>query len=90
MTQGEFWATITWWVHFFNGRVTSGPRGAAANKRIGHAAHSPHLVGLGADVAYETTPPPVAERAQWARRLGLTLVVEGDHDHLQPASWQPG
>ncbi|SRR5712691_745584 len=30
------------------------------------------------------------ERVQLAQRLGLRLVLEGDHDHLQPEDWLPG
>ncbi len=34
--------------------------------------------------------PAVTEREQLAERLGLKLVHEDDHDHLQPAEWLPG
>lgn len=33
---------------------------------------------------------PDAERGQIAERLGLRLVIEVDHDHLQPLGWKPG
>ena len=32
----------------------------------------------------------VTEREQLAQRLGLKLVHEDDHDHLQPVDWLPG
>lgn len=31
-----------------------------------------------------------AERTEMARRLGLRLIVEHDHDHLQPLDWEAG
>ena len=34
--------------------------------------------------------PPQEFRIEVARRLGLKLVIEEDHDHLQPLDWQAG
>lgn len=34
--------------------------------------------------------PDNATRIEMAARLGLRLVIEGDHDHLQPLEWSPG
>lgn len=36
------------------------------------------------------TPMPLAEREERARRLGLKLIDEGVHDHLQPLDWRAG
>ena len=33
-------------------------------------------------------PMPEAHRRKIARRLGLKLIVEADHDHLQPIPWE--
>jgi len=89
MPLGEFWSAVTWWCHFFEGRVTAGPRCLADNVALHGVEHSPHLVGLGADVVYRR-PPPIEARREWARRLGLVLVVNADYDHLQPVGWLAG
>jgi len=34
--------------------------------------------------------PPLAQRLDMAQRLGLLLLAEGDHDHLQPLDWKAG
>jgi hypothetical protein len=34
--------------------------------------------------------PTLDERGEIARRLGLRLVPEHDHDHLQPIPWERG
>ena len=34
--------------------------------------------------------PPLAQRLDMAQRLGVLLLAEGDHDHLQPMSWRAG
>lgn len=33
---------------------------------------------------------PFVQRAEIAGRLGLKLIAEGDHDHLQPLDWRAG
>jgi hypothetical protein len=35
-------------------------------------------------------PMPLVEREERAMRLGLKLIDEGDHDHLQPLDWRAG
>lgn len=42
------------------------------------------------DQHFEFPTPPVAERGAIAERLGLKLIDEGDHDHLQPLDWRAG
>ncbi len=69
--------------------VTSYGRTTAHNHAVGGVEYSPHRVWLAADVVYDT-PPSLAERQELARRLGLMLIVEGDHDHLQPLGWSAG
>ena len=68
---------------------TSGTRTEAHNAAVGGVEHSAHLVGLARDVVYDK-PVPLEERTEWSRRLGLRLIVEGDHDHLQPIDWKAG
>jgi hypothetical protein len=69
--------------------ATSSFRTAKHNHDVGGVPHSAHLAGLAVDVIYDDPTPTQAERQEWARRLGLKLIVEGDHDHLQPLDWAP-
>ncbi len=72
------------------GSVSSWGRTPEHNGRVGGALESAHTYWLGADVVYDPWPRPDAAKGQAAAaRLGLTLLREGDHDHLQPATW-PG
>jgi len=68
---------------------TSWIRTEKHNKAEGGVAHSAHLVGLALDVTYDA-PVPLAERIEWAARLGLRLITDDDHDHLQPLDWRAG
>ena len=52
-------------------------------------AHSPHEVWMAADVKYRN-PRPAPERIEWGRRLGIRVIGEADHDHLQPLEWEAG
>jgi hypothetical protein len=56
---------------------------------VGGVTHSAHLAGLAVDVVYDA-PLAEAMRQGWASRFGLRLIVEGDHDHLQPLDWAAG
>jgi len=71
------------------GSVTSYGRTPEHNRKEGGVLHSAHLVWLGADVVYDAPPPPEA-RKDWGNRLGVRVIVEDDHDHLQPWDWLPG
>lgn len=66
------------------GSVTSWGRTPARNARVGGVPTSYHLHFLAVDVAYDAVPG-VSVRERFAERCGLKLVIEGDHDHLQPA-----
>jgi hypothetical protein len=86
MTVEEFaWALVRFCIQL-RASVTSHYRTAAHNAAVGGVAGSAHRAGLGADVVYDA---PVDEtlRRETAAQLGLGLLVESDHDHLQPASW---
>lgn len=65
-----------------NASVTSWGRTQAHNKRVGGVPESAHLLWLAADVIYDTVLERTY-RVALAKRLGLVLLDEGDHDHLQ-------
>lgn len=77
-------------------RVTSGPRCAVHNQRVGGEAHSAHLLGTAADLYCPTTPARwlMLEAARHAdfRRLGigkdfLHVDVAKDTSHPQDVVW---
>jgi hypothetical protein len=66
------------------GSVTSWGRTTERNAAVNGHAHSLHMVWLGGDVGYSPHPrPPLARARKAAQQLGLRLVREDDHDHLQ-------
>lgn len=67
-----------------SGSVTSWIRTTRHNVSVGGVPSSFHLTGLGCDVVLDS--PSVLDsdaRHVLASNLGLRLVVESDHDHLQ-------
>lgn len=64
-------------------RETSGYRHPLWNETVGGAATSQHQVWLGTDIVLWYATDLAAFKKQ-AGRLGLTVVDEGDHLHLQP------
>lgn len=89
MTLTEFAWAVYVYCTLAEASVTSWIRTRPRNDRQGGVLHSAHLVGLGVDVVYDE-PPSLAERDEWADRLGLKLIAEGDHDHVQPKGWRAG
>jgi len=89
MTRGEFAEAVYTYCTLLGGSVTSWIRTDERNRGVNGVEHSPHLVGLGADVEYDS-PPTFQVRAEWAGRLELRLILEDDHDHLQPLDWRAG
>ena len=87
MTPDEFHAKIMLWCAYFEGSVTSYGRTRDHNLAVGGVIGSAHPWWLAADIVYDTTPPH-GERAMFAARHGLLLIVEDDHDHLQPVDWR--
>lgn len=69
------------------GSVTSWGRTTLHNMNEGGVAYSGHRFWLAADVVYDEPPPP-ADRKELGRRLGLRVLPENDHDHLQPLTWE--
>ena len=69
--------------------VTSWGRTTIHNAAVGGVSHSAHRYWLGLDVVYDAAALPEF-RLETASRLGLRLIAEGDHDHLQPTNWPKG
>lgn len=82
MTIGEFAERVYLYCSVLGGSTTSWIRTEKHNQRVKGHPRSLHRVGLGCDVIYDATPEREL-RVQWADRLGLQVVMEGDHDHLQ-------
>lgn len=86
MTRAEFAEAVFAYCQLTHASGTSAERTPHHNHERNGRATSPHLVGLGRDVVYDEKPP-LTVRRQWAIRLGLRLLEEADHDHLQPYDW---
>lgn len=82
MTPSEFHNALMSYCSWANCSITSWYRTPKRNERVGGHPNSRHLVWLGADVAYDEPIPPLTRR-KMATTLGLKLVIEGDHDHIQ-------
>ncbi len=83
MTPNDFASAIMAYCSATTGSITSWGRTRTRNTRVGGVDDSAHLLWVGADVVYDTPPlPPM--RTAIAKRVGLFIVFEGDHDHLQP------
>ncbi len=89
MTRGEFYEAVFTYCVATASRMTSGPRPLAVDQQIGSTTLHPHVAGYAADVVY-VSAPELAKRHALANKLGLRLVAEPDHDHLQPLDWPPG
>ncbi len=89
MSTVEFLDALRAYCAALGASVTSYGRTTAHNVTVGGVKYSAHRAWLAADVVYDVIPPEL-DRQQLARRLGLLLVVEGDHDHLQPIGWSAG
>jgi hypothetical protein len=89
MTPTEFHDRLMRYCALTGASVTSYGRTVRHNLVVEGVASSAHLFWLAADVVYDdATAPALAER--WAERLGLKLIREEDHHHLQPLDWVPG
>lgn len=71
-------------------RETSGYRSAWGNAHVGSTTrYSAHQFWLGRDVLLD----PGVDKGYFveaARRLGIKVLDEGDHLHLQPLDWAAG
>lgn len=86
MDVTEFADAVVRYCQRVRGSVTSWIRTPARNAMVGGVRRSAHLYALGADVVPEA-PLSADERRRVGAALGLRVIVEGDHDHLQPADW---
>jgi hypothetical protein len=82
MTPRDFASALIAYCYATTGSVTSWGRTPLHNRRVGGVTHSKHQLWLGADVVYDTRPTLATARRR-ATALGLKLLREADHDHLQ-------
>ncbi len=90
MTIAEFAEAVSRYGMLMGASVTSWGRTSKHNTEVGGVAYSAHRFWLGCDLVYDGPLLSMSERMETARRLGLRLIVEGDHDHLQPVDWLAG
>lgn len=82
MRIGDFAERVWQYCQLTHGSVTSWVRSAKRNAEVGGVPDSQHLRGTGADIAYDA-PLPLGVRASAAEQVGLQLISERTHDHLQ-------
>ena len=82
MTPTEFADILRSYCFRTGASVSSYGRTPHHNKDVGGHPNSLHMLWLAADVVYDEEIPE-ATRKLAAARLGVKLVVEGSHDHLQ-------
>lgn len=83
MTPIEFASALQSYCAATSGSVTSWGRTPQHNVAVGGVPDSGHLLWIAADVVYDNTHGEDG-RGVLADRLGLMLIHEGDHDHVQP------
>ncbi len=83
MTVGQFAEAVQGYCQATGGSVTSWGRTPKRNARVGGAKASYHLLWRGLDVVYDTIIA-VGTRKALAKRAGLRIITESDHDHIQP------
>lgn len=88
MTTGEFYERAKTYAMLTNASGTSAGRTEKHNKDVGGVPYSAHRFWLAQDLVYDGPAPPDGDII--AQRLGLKLIREGDHDHLQPLDWVAG
>lgn len=93
MTIDEFAEAAAQYCYMMRASVTSWGRSEKHNEQVGGVKNSAHRYFRGLDVVYDD-PMLLAQdpspRIETAARLGLKLIAEGDHDHLQPLDWRAG
>lgn len=88
MTLPDFAVAVAQFCAETNGSVTSWWRSPARNVQVGGHRRSRHLTGLAVDVVYKPYERPAGVEVH-AHALGLWLLAEGDHDHLEPLDLHP-
>lgn len=89
MTITEFAQRLSTYCFLTRASVTSWGRTEARNRAVGGVPYSAHRFFLAVDLVYDVELP-LEERKVTAERLGLRLIAEDDHDHLQPIVWGRG
>jgi len=83
MTRPEFIEFVAQLCEEFGGSITSWVRTKKRNTMVGGHPRSRHMTGFGVDVVLdEETSIPAFRDAAYA--LGLSVLDEGDHLHIQP------
>ena len=84
MTPIDFAESLLAYAAWSRGSVTSWGRSPERNASVGGHLNSLHLSFLAADIGYAPNPtPPLAKARKRASQLGMRLIRESDHDHLQ-------
>ena len=89
MTPHTFLDALMQLASRFGFRETSGYRSAAGNQAVGGVKYSSHQFWLGRDILLDPGEDTVMF-TEAARRVGLKVLNEGDHLHVQPATWEKG
>lgn len=76
--------SVTSWVRSHERNIAVGGCSAAGDPGAHCLGASGHLVGLAGDVRLDRFDIEPDVRARIARSFGLKLLVESDHDHLEP------
>jgi hypothetical protein len=79
----DFHASLMAYCYATKASVTSYGRTTLRNMTVGGGDTSYHLQWLAADVVYDA-PAVKATKDRIARRFGLEVVEESDHDHVEP------
>jgi hypothetical protein len=79
----DFCLKIREYCHVTGASVTSWIRTPMHNAVVGGVPASRHLLGLAVDVVYNLPTPEGVTRQGAADALGLHLIIEHDHDHVE-------
>lgn len=82
MTKSEFYDKVNSSLDLYPGSITSGRRSRLRNAEVGGHPRSLHLCGLAFDVVLDDHSDS-AGFAIMCERLGLKVVLEKDHIHVQ-------
>jgi len=89
VTVGEFAERVVQLVGMYPLSATSWGRTMSQNGRVGGVYRSAHRAWLAADLIADA-PLDEADLVEMGRRLGLLVLPEGDHFHVQPLGWPKG
>ena|SRR2546423_15490805 len=89
MTVSEFHSAAIVFRSIYAGSFTSSGRTVRHNKEVGGVEGSPHVYDLAVDIVYDDPNLYMIDngRVDYAKKLGLLLILEKDHDHLQPLDY---